>query len=49
MGKTFEMKDLREAQVCPGLEIARDRHKEVLHLSQKHYVVKLLSRFGMTD
>ena len=45
----FDMKDLGEAQVCLGLEIARDRKQKKLWLTQKSYMEKILNRFGMGE
>lgn len=45
--KRFEMKDLGEARVCLGLEIARDRPRRTLRLSQENYMQSVLERFSM--
>ena len=47
--KNFEMKDLGEASFVLGIKILRDRSQGVLGLSQKSYIDKVLSRFGMKD
>ncbi|KAJ4730101.1 Retrovirus-related Pol polyprotein from transposon TNT 1-94 [Melia azedarach] len=44
----FEMKDLGAARKIQGMEIYRDRSKKKLFLSQKGYIQKILSRFGMS-
>lgn len=44
----FEMKDLGAAQKILGMEIYRDRGQKKLFLSQKGYIHKVLSRFGMS-
>ncbi|KAJ4705295.1 Retrovirus-related Pol polyprotein from transposon TNT 1-94 [Melia azedarach] len=44
----FEMKDLGATQKILGMEIYRDRSKKKLFLSQKGYIQKILSRFGMS-
>ncbi|KAJ4712638.1 Retrovirus-related Pol polyprotein from transposon TNT 1-94 [Melia azedarach] len=44
----FEMKDLGAARKILGMEIYRDRSKKKLFLSQKGYIQKILSRFGMS-
>ena len=44
----FEMKDLGAAQKILGMEIFRDRSQKKLFLSQKSYIEKVLSRFGMS-
>ncbi|CAL1356411.1 unnamed protein product [Linum trigynum] len=45
----FEMKDLGAAHKILGMEIYRDRSKKKLFLSQKSYIQKILSRFGMSS
>ncbi|KAJ4713215.1 Retrovirus-related Pol polyprotein from transposon TNT 1-94 [Melia azedarach] len=44
----FEMKDLGAARKILGMEIYRDISKKKLFLSQKRYIQKILSRFGMS-
>ena len=44
----FDMKDLGVAKKILGMEISRDREKKKLSLSQKSYIEKILSRFGMS-
>ncbi|KAJ4715159.1 Retrovirus-related Pol polyprotein from transposon TNT 1-94 [Melia azedarach] len=44
----FEMQDLGAARKILGMEIYRDRSKKKLFLSQKGYIQKILSRFGMS-
>lgn len=44
----FEMKDLGAASKFLGMEIYRDRSHKKLFLSQKGYIQKILSRFGMS-
>ncbi|KAL6181625.1 hypothetical protein ACLB2K_048276 [Fragaria x ananassa] len=44
----FEMKDLGAARKILGMEIYRDRSQKKLFLSQKGYIQKILSRFGMS-
>ncbi|KAJ4703769.1 Retrovirus-related Pol polyprotein from transposon TNT 1-94 [Melia azedarach] len=44
----FEMKDLGAARKIQGVEIYRERSKKKLFLSQKGYIQKILSRFGMS-
>ncbi|GAA0162317.1 transmembrane signal receptor [Lithospermum erythrorhizon] len=43
----FDMKDLGTAKKILGMEIYRDRSQRKLFLSQKGYIEKILSRFGM--
>ncbi|CAM8924307.1 unnamed protein product [Rhodiola kirilowii] len=45
----FEMKDLGAAQKILGVEIYRERSQKKLFLSQKSYIQKILSRFGMSS
>ena len=49
LGKTFEMKDLREAKKILGMEIKRDKAKGIVWLSQTTYLKKVLQRFGMDE
>ena len=46
---TFEMKDLGNASYGLGIQIYGDRSKDVLGLSQKGYIEKLLQRYNMQD
>jgi hypothetical protein len=41
------MKDLSEASYVLRIEIHRDRRNEVLGLSQKSYIEKVLKKFNM--
>ncbi|KAL1351196.1 hypothetical protein AAHE18_06G079400 [Arachis hypogaea] len=41
------MKDLGDASFVLGIEILRDRSQGILGLSQKNYIEKILSRYGM--
>ena len=45
----FEMKDLGAAKKILGMEIYRDRSQNKLFVSQKGYIQKILSRFGMSN
>jgi len=49
LNKEFEMKDLGDAKKILGMEITRDREQGVVYLSQRHYLKKVLRRFGMDD
>ena len=49
LNKEFEMKDLGDAKKILGMEITRDRDQGVVYLSQRHYLKKVLRRFGMDD
>ena len=43
------MKELSEARKILGMEISRDQQHRKIYLSQKSYIEKLLSRYGMAD
>jgi hypothetical protein len=43
----FDMKDLCEASYVLEIEILRDGRKEVLGLSQKSHIEKVLKKFNM--
>ena len=45
----FDMKDLGAARKILGMEIYRDRDQKKLFLSQKSYIQKILSKFGMSS
>jgi hypothetical protein len=47
LSSNFDMKDLGEASFVLGIEIHRDIRKEVLGLSQKSYLEKVLKKFSM--
>jgi hypothetical protein len=47
LSSKFDMKDHGEASFVLGIEIHRDRRKEVLGLSQKAYIEKVLMKFSM--
>ena len=47
--RNFEMKDLGDSSFVLRIEIPRDRSQGILRLSQKNYIEKILSRFGMKD
>ena len=47
LNREFEMKDLGEAKKILGMEISRDRKLGRLCLTQKHYLRKVLKRFGI--
>jgi hypothetical protein len=47
LSSNFEMKDLGEVSFVLGIEIHRDRRKEVLGSSQKVYLEKVLKKFSM--
>jgi hypothetical protein len=49
MSERFVMKDLGVEKQILGMDIIRDRHKREIKLSQEHYVLKVLERFGMAD
>ena len=43
------MKDLGETSFVLGIQIYRDRPRDILGLSQKAYIEKILERYGMQD
>ena len=45
----FAMKDLGNASYILGIQIYRDHPKNILGLSQKCFIKKLLQRYGMQD
>jgi len=49
LSSNFDMKDLGEASFVLGIEIHRDRRKEVLGLSQKTYLEKVLKKYSMQN
>lgn len=49
LSSKFEMKDLGEASYVLGIEIHRDRTRNILGLSQKTYIEKVLSRFSIQN
>nr|CAN83069.1 hypothetical protein VITISV_008960 [Vitis vinifera] len=49
LSSKFDMKDLGNASFVLGIQIYRDHSKGILRLSQKAYINKVLSRFGMNN
>lgn len=49
LGKEFEMKDMGTAKKILSMEIRRERMKNRLFLSQKGYIERVITRFGMQD
>ena len=47
LNSEFDMKDLGPAKKILGMEIYRDRARGKLFLTQKSYIEKILSRFGI--
>jgi hypothetical protein len=47
LSSNFDMKNLGEALFVLGIEILRDRRNEVLGLSQKAYIEKILKKYSM--
>ncbi|GJR20718.1 putative RNA-directed DNA polymerase [Tanacetum coccineum] len=47
LSKSFSMKDLGPAKQIIGIRIFRDRGTKKLHISQEHYIEKVLCRFNM--
>ena len=48
LNRRFEMKDLGEAKTCIGLEIDRNRSKNILTVTQSKYAHAVLNRFKMS-
>ncbi|KAL6333644.1 hypothetical protein AAG906_028829 [Vitis piasezkii] len=49
LSSKFDMKDLGNASFVLGIQIYRDHSRGILGLSQKSYINKVLSRFGMSN
>ena len=49
LSKNFEMKDLENASFMIDAQIQRDMTREILGLSQKAYIDKVLDRYGMKN
>lgn len=49
MSNEFELKDLGDVSNFMGLEVNRDRNKNILTISQSKYANEILSRFDMAD
>ena len=49
LSNNFEMKDLGNSSFVLGIQIYQDHSRGILGLSQKAYINKRLSRFGMKD
>ena len=49
LSKSFDMKDMGEADYILGVKIQRDRSKKILSLSQETYIKKILERFRMNS
>ena len=47
LSRSFAMKDLGPAKQILGIRITRDKASKKLHMSQKHYIEKVLERFNM--
>ena len=47
--KTYNMKDLGEADVCLGIQIRRNRKNRTLTIDQHAYVTKVLKEFSMEN
>ena len=47
LSANFNMKDLREAYFMLGIEIYRDRSQNLLRLSQRAYINRVLKRLNM--
>ena len=49
LGSEIEMKDLGKAKRILGMQIERNEDHNVLKISQKSYLYRVLNRFGMKD
>ena len=49
LSKEFDMKDLGPAKKILGMQITRDKHNQILQLSQSEYIRRVLQRFNMGD
>ena len=49
LSNKFDMKDLGNSSFVLGIQIYRDRSRDILGLSQKSYIDKVLSRFGISN
>lgn len=49
LSRHFDMKDLGEASLVLGIEVHWDRSRNLLGLSQKAYIERILKRFNMQD
>ena len=49
LASMFEMSDLGELKYFLGFEIKRNRTDRTIHMSQRHYIVNVLEKFGMSD
>ena len=49
LSNTFEMKDLGNASYVLGIQIYQDLSKDILGISQKGYIEKLLQIYSMQD
>lgn len=49
LSNNFDMKYGGEASYVIGVKIHRDRPRDILRLSQKNYINKVLERFRMKD
>ena len=49
LSENFDIKDMGEAFYVIDIKIHRDKHRDILGLSQETYVNKVLERFRMKD
>ena len=49
MASRYKVTDLGEAHQFLGLHIFRDRSKKTIHITQSHYIERMLTRFDMSD
>ena len=49
LSRNFEMKDLGDTSFILGIQIHQDRSRDILGLSQRSYIEKVLKRFDMQE
>ncbi|KAK7576778.1 hypothetical protein V9T40_013064 [Parthenolecanium corni] len=49
ISKTFDIVDLKEAERFLGMSIEYDRNNNVMTISQKELILKIIKRFNLTD
>jgi hypothetical protein len=49
LGQHFKLRDLGPTRQLLGMEIIRDHKAHTLSICQRHYIVSMLERYGMTE
>lgn len=49
LGKVFKLKDLGPTTYLLGIKVEYDRPARILRLSQKQYIIDMLTRYGLQD